>query len=212
MTRTNRSGLRADGRRSADRKRGTSTPPLLSVASAAPYWRPPVTISPDLASTSTPSIGSVQESRQPLYEESRSSLRPAMASPSRSATSDCDHARTQTASRHELLGADGKPVIGSGDTFGPSGRHSRVLMDKPTELIFLDSLGWQTSLDVESSAPVDCPPMPPVTAEIETADTGDLVDPGDAGEATGELPKQQAGTGSGSKVEAHGRLRLRPMS
>lgn len=64
-------------------------------------------------------------------------------------------------------------------------------MDKTTERIFLNSLGWQTSLDVELPAPVGCQPMPPVTAEIETADTSDLVDPGYACEANGELPKRQ---------------------
>jgi hypothetical protein len=126
-----------------------------------------MTISAHLPAASTPSIGSVPESRRPPPREESS------------------QARTPIRGRHELRDADGTPVTGPGDTFGPGGRHSRTLMDEPTELIFLDPLRYRSASDAELPASVGSRLMPPGTADTESADTGDAED------AAGELPKRR---------------------
>lgn len=130
-----------------------------------------MTISAHLAATSTPTIGSVPESRR---------------SPPREEPSQ---ARTPITGRHELRDADGAPVTGPGDTFGLGGRHSRTLMDEPTELIFLDPLRYWPASDAELPASVGRRLMRPSTADTETADTDVAED------AASELPKRRGWQG-----------------
>lgn len=77
--------------------------------------------------------------------------------------------------RHDLLDDDRNPVTGTGETYGRGGRHSRDLLDSPTDVIpqvdsvdpgaptdrfFVDVLRWLDTLIDGSGTLADTQPIP----------------------------------------------------